>query len=119
MPARIVRVPSYRLHKPNGQAVVTFGGRDRYLGKHGTPESRAEYDRLVAEWLMTGRRLMASDGPGESDLTVSEMLLAYLKHANAYYAKNSRPTFQGRPGLHIHLCICLYFGTHYTDLAWT
>ena len=27
-----VRTPSYRLHKPSGQAVVTLDGRDHYLG---------------------------------------------------------------------------------------
>ncbi|ASV75256.1 hypothetical protein THTE_2654 [Thermogutta terrifontis] len=26
-----------------------------YLGKHGTPESRAEFERLIAEWLTAGR----------------------------------------------------------------
>jgi hypothetical protein len=40
-------VPSYRLHKQSGQAVVTLtdgiGGRhDVLLGPHGTPESRSE-----------------------------------------------------------------------------
>ena len=45
-----VRTPSYRLHKPTGQAVVTLDGRDLYLGRHGSPESRTEYDRLVTEW---------------------------------------------------------------------
>ena len=55
MPARSLRTPSYRLHKPTGQAVVTLDGRDFYLGKHGTPASRAEYDRLIAEWLANGR----------------------------------------------------------------
>ena len=28
-------------------------GRDIYLGKHGTTESRDQYDRLMAEWLTT------------------------------------------------------------------
>jgi hypothetical protein len=44
-----VRTPSYRLHKPSGQAVVTLDSRDFYLGKYGSPESRAEYDRLISE----------------------------------------------------------------------
>jgi hypothetical protein len=44
-------IPSYRLHKPSGRAVVTLSGRDHYLGAHGSPESRREYDRLVAGWL--------------------------------------------------------------------
>lgn len=63
------RIPSYRLHRPSGQAVVTLNGRDCYLGRHGTPESRLEYDRLVCEWLAVGRAAtpppvgMAPGGP--------------------------------------------------------
>ncbi len=30
------RVPSYRRHKPSGQAVVTLNGKDIYLGKWNT-----------------------------------------------------------------------------------
>jgi hypothetical protein len=48
------RVSSYRRHKPSGQAVVTFGDRDFYLGKWNTNASRAEYDRFVQEWLARG-----------------------------------------------------------------
>ena len=51
------RVPSYRRHKPSGQAVVTISGRDIYLGKWNTAASRAEYDRLIGEWLAGGRCL--------------------------------------------------------------
>jgi hypothetical protein len=29
------RIPSYRLHKPTGQAVVTIDGKDHYLALHG------------------------------------------------------------------------------------
>ena len=42
------RLPSYRLHRPSGQAVVTLDGRDHYLGRHGSPASRAAY-----EWIHT------------------------------------------------------------------
>ena len=86
------RIPSYRLHKPTGLAVVTIGGRDVYLGKHGHPESRAEYDRLIAEWLVTGRRTVVSETGSPSDLTINEMLEAYLRHADSYYVKNGKPT---------------------------
>src|SRR5262249_13187499 len=56
-------VPSYRLHKQSGQAVVTLpdglgGRRDALLGKYGTAESRAEYLRALAEWEANGRRLL-------------------------------------------------------------
>lgn len=83
-----LRTPSYRLHKPSGQAVVTIEGRDFYLGKFGSPESRSECDRLIAEWLAAGRRLPA---PG-ADLTVNEVMSAYLRHADTYYVKNGEPT---------------------------
>jgi hypothetical protein len=46
--ARTLSTPSYRHHKPSGQAVVTLDGRDFHLGRPGSPESRAEYDRLIA-----------------------------------------------------------------------
>lgn len=95
MPVRpSFRTPSYRLHKPTGQAVVTIGGRDFYLGPHGSPESRAEYDRLIAEWLHSGRRLPSTSAApgGRSDLTVNEMLLRFVEWAESYYVKGGKPT---------------------------
>ena len=50
------RLPSYRPHKPTGQAVVTLNGKDHYLGWHGTQMSKDAYDRLTAEWLAGGRQ---------------------------------------------------------------
>ncbi len=44
-PKIALRVPSYRRHKPTGQAVVTLCGKDHYLGKWNTAASRAEYNR--------------------------------------------------------------------------
>jgi hypothetical protein len=35
MSATTLRTPSYRHHKPSGQAVVTLEGRDIYLGRYG------------------------------------------------------------------------------------
>jgi len=54
MPAKPRKIPSYRLHKPTGQAVVRLDGRDHYLGKHGTPGSQEAYHRKVAEWVAAG-----------------------------------------------------------------
>ena len=78
-----LRVPSYRRHKPTGQAVVTINGQDIYLGKWNTAASRAEYDRLIAEFLANGRQLR-----NESDTTVVEVINAYRKFAERYYRKN-------------------------------
>src|SRR5271157_4571122 len=84
-PLPALRTPAYRHHKPSGQAVVTLDGRDIYLGRYGSPESRAEFDRLLAEWLSNGRRLPAP--ACGSDLTVNELASAYLDHADSYYVK--------------------------------
>ena len=48
--------PEYRKHKASGRAIAALAGRDCYLGPDGTKTSRAEYDRLVDEWLASGRR---------------------------------------------------------------
>src|SRR4051794_12762740 len=85
-----LRTPSYRHHRPSNQAVVTLDGRDIYLGRYGSPNSRAEYDRLLAEWLSNGRRLPAP--VVGSDITVNELAEAYLRHADVYYVKDGKPT---------------------------
>ncbi len=82
------RVPSYRRHKPTGQAVVTLNGRDIYLGKWNTKASRTEYDRLIGEWLAAGR---CHPRP-EKGLTVAELALAYWRFARGYYVRDGRPT---------------------------
>src|SRR5262249_37504945 len=63
--------------------VVTIEGKDVYLGKWNTPESRAEYDRLIGEWLAGGRRLTGSRN--DSGLSVNEVILAYWLHVEEYY----------------------------------
>ena len=50
------RVPAYCQHSASGQARVKLGGEYIYLGPHGSQTTRNEYDRLIAEWLATGRR---------------------------------------------------------------
>ena len=41
MPSKLRKPPTYRLHKPTGQAVVRIDGHDFYLGKHGTEAGRS------------------------------------------------------------------------------
>ena len=53
-------IPAYRYHRSSGQAVVTLGGRDTYLGDYGTADSKQEYNRLIAEWIANGRQVVAS-----------------------------------------------------------
>lgn len=68
-----MRIPTYRLHKSSGQALVVLNGQFIYLGKHGTPESRAAYERKVAEFLGSGRRVVPHGGR----ITVAELFDQY------------------------------------------
>jgi len=86
--SRQTHVPSYRLHKQSGQAVVTLtdavtGERtDRLLGRFNSAESRAEYGRALAVWEARGRRL---ESPALTDRTVAEVLDQFRTHAKGYY----------------------------------
>jgi len=80
------RIPSYRLHKPSGRAVVTLSGKDFYLGPWGTQESKQAYERLISEWLQ--RKSRPSSPLEKSNLTVSELILAYWKFAEGYYKRS-------------------------------
>jgi integrase len=98
MPRPRKAIPSYRLHRQSGQAIVTLTDpagtrRDVLLGKHGTPESRQEYARVIAEWEAAGQRL-PQQADHLNDVSVNELLLAYYQHAEGYYQKNGEPTTQ-------------------------
>lgn len=83
----MAKEPGYRLHKSSGQAIVRLGGRMFYLGVHGSQESRDEYARLKAEWLVSKNAekfVAAPDGP-----TIATVCLAYLDHAEVYYGKGT------------------------------
>ncbi len=83
------KIPAYRLHKASGRAVVTLAGRDHYLGPHGSPESRAEYDRLIAKWLTTGRTLepAAESAPV---VLVGQILLGFVNHCEQRFKHRRR-----------------------------
>lgn len=85
---RAFRLRSYRLHKASGRAVVTLRGRNIYLGKYGSPESRAAYDRAMREFIAA-----RGVSPAErSSLTVAEFVLIYWRHAKSNYP----PAVRGR-----------------------
>jgi hypothetical protein len=91
---RVRSVPSYRLHKPSGQAVVTIrypGGvrRDVYLGEYDSPPSRQEYARIVAELAVAPAtpQLTSVGQTRPAAQTVNEVLLAYLEYAGRHYRR--------------------------------
>jgi integrase len=88
MPRLVQTVPKYQKHRASGQAVISINGRDHSLGPHGTKASKLEYDRLITEWLSSGRS--HSFGSPSPALTVVELLADYLNYAAAYYGKGPR-----------------------------
>ncbi len=87
-----VSVPSYRHHKPSGQAVVTLNAKDHYLGLWQSDSSKAEYKRLLAEWIAAGKATTATNIQSCIGITVAELLTAYLAEAETAYTKNGQPT---------------------------
>jgi len=95
MPHLTHATPKYRKHRASGQAIVTLGYRDFYLGPYGSRVSRNEYDRLVGEWLQQGRQLgrqFADDESGKHELCVNQLIVAYLRYAQVYYRKDGQLT---------------------------
>lgn len=80
-----MRIPKYRLHKASGQAAVVFSGQWRYLGPYDSPESHALYNKLIAEWVQNGGHAPVEARP---DLTVLEVLAAYLHHAGTVVGRS-------------------------------
>lgn len=83
-----MHLPSYRLHKPTGQAIVVFsqGGKRQfhYLGKYGSPESHAKYERLIGTYLAAGRQAPTPQSP-QTGVALRQLAAAYLSHAENYY----------------------------------
>lgn len=85
--ARPKGIPGYLHHKASGRAFVRINGTDIYLGFYGTPESKAEYDRILKEWLANDRQIPVKSNQ-TVPVTVDRLCLLYLKHAKIYYRKD-------------------------------
>ncbi len=83
------RIPSYRLHRQSGQAVVTLTDavtgqrKDHLLGEYNSAASKEEYKRAVLDWEARGRRLPQSTPA--TDLTLAELIAGYWRHVEEYY----------------------------------
>jgi integrase len=96
---RTTKEPSYRFHKASHNAVVTVFGKDIYLGRYKSEESYREYHRVLTEWRAGVRsrdRARERDRDAPADITVSELMLKFVEHAEGYYVKHGRQTSQAR-----------------------
>jgi hypothetical protein len=97
MPRSKKPVPTYSHHKPTGQAYVRLpngkGRRVIYLGKYGTSESQAEYQRLLAELRAAPHTAASAANGPPANITVNEVLLAFMRWAVTHYRKpDGEPT---------------------------
>jgi len=93
MSRRKSSVPSYRLHRPSGQARVIVDGKHIYLGKFGSPESREKYARIIADLDANngGENCPTELGDARLPLTINELILQYWQFAKGYYVKDGTP----------------------------
>jgi|DEB0MinimDraft_6_1074348.scaffolds.fasta_scaffold13629_3 integrase len=77
------KAPAYQLHKATGQAKVRIDGRDHYLGKHDSPESKDAYRRVIREWRAAQDGLVS---------TVGQIVDDFFDHAESYYRKGGKAT---------------------------
>ena len=88
------KVPTYGHHKSTGQARVYVGGKSYYLGPFGSESSRIRYGEIVAK-VVSGQPLdpfVPKATSPEAGLTVNEIVLAFMRHATAYYTKDGQPS---------------------------
>jgi hypothetical protein len=83
----MARLSSYRLHKASGQGCTTIRGIVYYFGPFKLESSKAKFQKLLAEYLSTN--LSPAFGTNPRDLTMAELTLAYLAHAETYYTVKS------------------------------
>lgn len=68
---------------------MTINGKDHYLGPHGTKASHLEYDRLINQWLVTGRDERFGVPDEElGEITVAELINRFRKHCEKRYRRD-------------------------------
>ena len=97
MPRKKNVLPSYLLHKVRGrepQTRVRIDGRDYLLGRYGSEESRIKYGKLISQAAggVSVDPLAKNHNDADSGLSVAELLLAFKRHADAYYSKDGKKT---------------------------
>lgn len=85
-----MKVPKYLRHKQN-YARVILNGREIHLGLYGSPESRAAYEREIAQWLQVGRKTprpkRQKPGLEVGRASIVEVAVGYLEYAQGYYRR--------------------------------
>lgn len=91
---KTAKLPTYGHHKPTGQARCYVNGRTVYLGKYGSEDSRIRFGEIVAR-VVSGRPVdpfVQKSASPDAGLTIHELVLAFMRHAETHYTKDGKPT---------------------------
>lgn len=88
-------MPNYLLHAPTGQARVIMNGTTIYLGKHGSPESYAKYQQMLAHVLAVGSLPTRTEGIP----TVRDIAAKYIEALRHESKSDSKEPDQQERGL--------------------
>ena len=84
----MARSAIYGLHAARNLARTTINGKRVYLGEYGSPESKAAFNRILADW----ESAHAERSVAPVTLTVSRLAVLFLKHAEKEYVRDGMPT---------------------------
>jgi len=88
MPIRKNKKPAYCCHKRTNRAYVRIDGKQIYLGDFNSDESHQRYEELIAQWEMDQERTV------HKRVTVGELCVIFMKHAETYYSKGEFANFK-------------------------
>ena len=93
------QTPTYKLHSSTGLARCWVAGKWVTLGKFGSPESRTEFARVIAELASAPVLAGTPNNPSSphNRPTIDQVLLAFLAHAETHYrGPDGEPTDEVR-----------------------
>ncbi|MCA8943149.1 MAG: site-specific integrase [Planctomycetes bacterium] len=82
------KIPKHCHHRHTNQGYVRLDGETLYTGVWGKPETDAKYDRLIAEWLASGR---VTQRTSASAYEIRHLVADYWTHIQSYYANSKEP----------------------------
>ena len=80
-------IPNRLHHRPSGQDRIIWKGRSIYIGRHGSPESDARYQRLIRNIVTIG----------EPEAEVSKLTVAFLAGRFMVHTRESFPSGSKEP----------------------
>ena len=89
------QLPQYRVHKAKNLAYARIGGKDVYLGRAHSPESRAQYHAVIGEYLAGKPPRKSAPRPlAKTALTIGELAERWYHAVRSKEGANSKTTYE-------------------------